>query len=190
MTSRTFLLLSLMIVGCGGKSVGDDSNTTDSGTSTGDSATIPEDGNIPIATDAGTVDYCKASADRAARCGGSFSLTECQEQLACYRRALRPEAYTPLLTCFATRECGTSDDRCVAQESQKYISDPVVSDWVKSCNEKRSACMGGFSDDYCGYEFGIMTDALRASLKTCIAKPCAEIRTCFDTTFAALGCNN
>jgi hypothetical protein len=190
MTYRALLFACALVVGCGGKSVGDDT-VTDGGTTTGDSATIPADGNIPIATEAGTVDYCKASADRAARCmSGAFSLDECQRQLACYRSALRPEAYTPLLTCFATRDCGTSDDKCVAKESQKFITDPVVSDWVKTCNEKRSACTGSFGDDYCGYEFGLMTDTLRANMKTCLSRSCAEVKTCFDTVFAALGCNN
>lgn len=193
MTYRGLFLACVLIAGCGGKAIDDDS-TTDGGADTSTSssdAQIPSDGNIPVATDSGTKDYCTAAAERAARCmTGPFSATECQNQVACYQRALRPEVYTPLLTCFATRACGTSDDRCVAEQASKYISDPVVQDWVKTCNEKRTACMNAWTDDYCGYEFGLMNDTLRTNLKTCLARSCAEVRTCFDTVFAALGCNN
>jgi len=184
-----FLLLAILVAGCGGKAIEDDTNSTDAA-SNGD-VSIPADGNISVPTDAGTMDYCKAASDRATRCmSDTFSLTQCQEQLACYQRALRPEAYTPLLTCLANRPCGTSDDRCVADAAQKYITDPVVQDWVKTCNEKRNACTGAFSDDYCGYEFGLFNDTLRTNVKTCLSRSCAEVRTCFNTVFAAVGCSN
>jgi hypothetical protein len=187
------LLFCALVVGCGGKSVGDDS-TTDGGTdgsTTGDAQQIPPDGNVIVVTDGGApLDYCKAAADRAARCmTDSFTKAECEQQLACYQKVLRPENYTPLLTCLANRPCGTSDDRCVAEQAQKYISDPAVSDWVKTCIEKRNSCTGAFPDDYCGYEFGLMNDTLRNNMKTCLARSCVEISTCFNTVFAALGCN-
>ncbi len=187
MTYRGFFLVCALLGGCGGSTIGDDTNTVDGGADT----QVPSDGNIPIATEAGTKDYCSAVADRAARCmTGPVDLAQCQAQVACYQRALRPEVYTPLLTCFATRPCGTSDDRCVAEQAQKYISDPVVQDWVKTCTEKRNSCTGAFADDYCGYEFGLMTDSLRADMKTCLSRSCAEVKTCFQTVMTALGCNN
>lgn len=186
MAYRALLIVCAVLAGCGGKAIDDDSTTTDAGA---DTSTMPADANIPIATDSGTKDYCTAAAERAARCmTGPFDMTECQAQLGCYQRGLRPEVYTPLLTCFATRPCGSSDDRCVAEQAQKYITDPAVQDWVKTCNEKRTSCGDSFSDDYCGYEFGLMTDALRANMKTCLARSCAEVETCFDTVVAALGC--
>jgi hypothetical protein len=137
------------------------------------------------------MDFCKAMEERDMRCmSGDFVLSECQKQLGCFRSALRPEAVTPLLTCFATRPCGTSDDRCVAQSAEKYISDPVVKDWVNSCLSKRMTCGGSFADDYCGYEFGMFSDTLRTKMKACLSSSCAEVKTCFDTVFAAVGCNN
>lgn len=194
--SARFLLLAAFLFGCGGKAIADDTVATDSGAATNDGGSssdaliILPDGNVVVPTDAGATDYCSAASERATRCmSEGFSLSRCHEQLACFKQAVRPDALSTLLTCFATRPCGTSDDRCVAQSAEKFITDPAVQSWVKDCNDKRRACEGSFSDDYCGYEYGLFTDALRTKMQTCLSRSCAEVRTCFDTVFAAAGCD-
>lgn len=189
-----FLFLSALLVGCGGKT-DDTSSTTDAAT---DSTSSNTDGSSVTDTtpvtlpDGAPLDFCAAAAERAARCEtGTFNADECQQQLRCYQNVVRAADYSPLLTCFATRECGVKDDDCVAKQAMNYITDPVVQAYVKACNEKRAACAEAgvtFSDDYCGFDHGAMTDETRAKKTTCVGLSCAEIRDCFDTIFAAAGC--
>jgi hypothetical protein len=188
-----FLLLAILTAGCGGKAIADDNNTvdgaTDSSTTSGDGAAVTD--TTVTLPDGAPVDFCAVAAERAAKCdSGTFSATECAAQLRCYKNILRSEEYSPFLTCLATRECGVKDDDCVAKSAMKYITDPVVQSYVKACNEKRTACGGGFSDDYCGYDHGLMNDEVRAKMKTCIERSCAEVRDCFDVVLAAVGCDN
>lgn len=189
-----FLLLAILALGCGGKAIADDNNTVDG--STDSSTKPPTDGSAVTDTavilpDGAPVDFCAAAADRATRCGsGSFSAAECQEQLRCYKNILRADEYSPFLSCLSTRECGVSDDSCVAKQAMKYITDPAVQSYVKACNEKRAACSGGFADDYCGYNHGLMNDDVRSKMRTCIERSCAEIRDCFNVVLEAVGCNN
>lgn len=188
-----FLLLSALLLGCGGKT-DDTSTTTDAatdGTSNTDGGSVSDSTPVTL-PDGGTLDFCAAAAERAARCEtGAFDAAECQQQLRCYKTIVRAADYSPLLTCFATRECGVKDDDCVAKQAMNYISEPTVQAYVKACNEKRTACAEAgvsFSDDYCGFDHGLMTDDARAKMQTCVGLSCAEIRDCFDTIFEAAGC--
>lgn len=187
---RSFLIATMFLAACGGKANIDetigDASTTDSATGS-DTAVATSDA-IPKA-ETGAPDYCKAGADRAARCdSGSFDALNCEKQVACIRTIARPGEAEPLLTCIMTRECGVSDDKCVAQSAMKYITDPVVQKYVKTCNEKRTACGAPFSDDYCGYDYGIYSDDLRSKMQTCVERSCAEVKDCFQTVIAATGC--
>ncbi|MBI2394646.1 MAG: hypothetical protein HYV09_34070 [Deltaproteobacteria bacterium] len=187
MTSRGLLVVCALVVGCGGKTA---ETIADTG-ATGDGATGADapDAAIDTRLDGAAFDYCKASADRAAKCGtGAVDPAECAAQLSCYRTIVRSSELDPLLVCFATRECTKKDDQCVADAASKYLSDPAVQAYVKACNEKRTACGGGFSDDYCGYDHGLLTDDARAKLKACVERSCAEVSDCFDVVFTAAGC--
>lgn len=184
------------MVACGGKATEDEfnsdaasdssssdtSSTSDSSTTTSDTSTLPK-------TDGGSVDYCKALAERATKCGSTPpDALSCERELTCYRTLLRPEDYDPLVTCLATRDCATKDDTCVANTAMKYISDPWTQNYVKACNEKRTACMSGFADDYCGYDHGLMKDEWRTKFQACLSRSCAEIKDCFNTITEAAGC--
>lgn len=189
---RGYLLLALLVAGCGGKATTDDfanDAATGSDTSTkSDGATTVTD-STPTMPDGAPFDFCTALSERATKCGtGPISATECQQQQRCYQTVVRAEDYSPLLTCFATRECGVKDDECVAKQAMKYITDPWTQAYVKACNEKRTACASGFSDDYCGYDHGLLNDDIRAKFKLCLDRSCAEIRDCFNTITAAAGC--
>ncbi len=191
-----FLILSALVVGCGGKT-DDTSTTTDAATDTtasGDGSTVTDTTPVTL-PDGAPLDFCAAAAERAVRCEtGTFSAVQCEQQLRCFKNVARPADLSPLLTCLSTRECGVKDDDCIAKRAMNYISDPVVQAYVKTCNEKRTACSAGgmstFSDDYCGFDHGVMNDDVRAKMKSCVERSCAEIRDCFDTVLAAVGCNN
>lgn len=180
---RAFVLgLAGLMAACS-PSVSTEGETTDS--STADSGTT-ESGSI----DSGPpLDFCKESKARTEKCdAGVFDAAQCAAQLACYQTLVRPEDRSGLLTCFATRPCGVSDDKCAADAASKYLSDSTVSAWVKSCTDRRAACMNVFADDYCSYTFGLFTDEFRTKMQTCLAKGCSEIRACFDTIVTAAGC--
>ena len=188
---------ALLLVACGGKATDetsfndaatDGSTTGDSSTTTTDSSTTTTDATIPK-TETGMLDYCAALSERATKCGtGSFDKMQCEAQLTCFKNVMRDGEYDPLMTCIATRDCSTKDDTCVANAAMKYITDPWTQNYVKACNEKRTACGGTFADDHCGYDHGLMKDELRAKFDLCLSRSCAEIRDCFNTITAAAGC--
>jgi hypothetical protein len=191
---------ALVLVACGGKAIesdtntdgsttGDSSTTGDTSTSTTDSSTSTTDTASLPKTETGSIDYCAAMAERAMKCGSSgFDKATCESQLVCYRNAMRPGEYDAIATCLATRDCMTKDDTCVANVAMKYITDPWTQNYVKTCNEKRTACMNIFSDDHCGYDHGLLKDELRAKFDLCLSRSCAEIKDCFNTVTAAVGC--
>lgn len=192
MTAFRLMLLVPLLGACGGKAVAEDFNdaatTSDTTTTTGDTNSTVTDTNTTL-PDGAPFDFCKAAAERAAKCmTGAPDPMECAQQQRCFQTIMRPEDYSPLLTCLATRACDVKDDTCVANHAMKYITDPAVQSYVKTCNEKRTACGGGFSDDYCGYDHGLLKDDVRAKLMTCLSRSCAEVKDCFDVIYAAAGC--
>lgn len=141
-------------------------------------------------SDAGpSIDYCAELKARTERCdAGTFDAANCASQLTCYQTIVRAEERNALLGCFATRACTVSDDKCVADASAKYATDPTVTSFVKGCTDRRAACSNGFADDYCGGDFGLFTDEVRAKIQACLSKPCGEIGACFDAVVVAAGC--
>ncbi|MGZ3423864.1 MAG: hypothetical protein ACXVEE_38735 [Polyangiales bacterium] len=187
-----FTFLFLLLAGCGGTTSPDTPNgdATPSDGSASDSTGTVSDGTT--LSDGSTVDtagfdFCASLKDRAMKCDAG-PVANCEQQLGCYNSIMRPEDRPGLLTCFATRDCSTSEDKCVADASLKYMSDPTVSAFVGACNDKRTACMSSFANDYCSYDIGLFTDEARAKVSACVSKPCAEVKTCFDTVFASYGC--
>lgn len=173
-----------LLIACGGTLAACGGTTVDDGNadaSPSDSAST--DSGMSAAT------YCAALQARDTKCGtDSYDATNCQKQHTCFQTIVRPEDRNALLSCFATRACDVSDDRCVADASAKYLSDPVVSAYVKACTEKRTACSSSFGDDFCGYDIGMFTDEYRAKVRACLDKPCAEVSTCFGAVVSAAGC--
>jgi hypothetical protein len=178
----SLILVASFVAGCGGTVIGsqndggaDTSTTTDGGTDSGGTV------------DGGSSDFCGKLSERATKCGTSAP-TGCEAQLACYRAIVRAEDLDPLLGCFATRDCSTSEDKCVADASAKYATDGTVSNYVKLCTDHRTACMGVFSDDYCGRDFGLFVDSAREKLQSCFLGPCDTMKSCLDGVYASFGC--
>lgn len=167
---RRSIALLTVLIGCSSSS----STTT---TPSGDAA-----------TESGVFDYCKETEAREKKCGDTFNAAECSAQLTCLTTVMRPADREELLRCFATRECTESDDSCVAEVSMKYGSDTAVTAYTKACLEKRTACSGSFTDDICGADYGMFNDTVRAQLKACIEKPCAEVFDCYIGVLDANGC--
>lgn len=171
--ASSFVIASLL-AGCGGSvddthsDAGSDSSTTTDGSSVGS-------------------DFCSKLSARATMCGGSAP-TDCEKQLACYRAIVRSDDLDPLLGCFSTRDCSTSEDKCVADVSAKYASDGTVTSYMKLCTEHRAACMNVFSDDYCGRDYGLFVDSARDKLQACFLGPCDTIKGCLDGVYASFGC--
>jgi hypothetical protein len=200
MAKRALALAALLAVGCGGTvspstndaAVGDTSSADAAAgdTRTSSDTAAPIDTGVPPPVDVGPLpfDYCKELGNRASKCGDGFDPTGCAKQLACYDTIVRTEARDELLRCFATRDCAVSDDKCAAASAAKYTTDPVVSEYVKTCTEKRAACTGAFADDYCGFDHGLFTDEYRAKTRACLDQPCSAVAECFRTIFRAAGC--
>jgi hypothetical protein len=175
---RNALLVLFFAVGCSSsttESAGDASTASD-GASTSD-----------VTTYDAPADFCKALADRAMRCE-TGAPSDCSKQLACYQAAVRPEDQGNLLGCLAERDCKTIDDKCVANAASKYQSDGTVKSYVDACLAKRTSCSNAFSDDYCGYDYGLFVDSMRAAVKACLDKPCEEVKACVQAAYATAGC--
>ncbi len=176
-----------------------DEGTSGDGSSSGDGASAddatPADGSVAV--DTGPADtavqdsYCERLQKRAMTCGGSFDLGECTRNFTCYMTIMNPDDRTPLFECFATRDCMTSDDACVAKISSKYAADPAIQAYTKSCLDKRSACQASgttFSDDYCGYDHGLLKPEVRTQLGACLVKDCPAVKGCLDNVYKVYGC--
>jgi hypothetical protein len=178
MTSHRFLMFVTILLGC---------SPSTSGQTTADS------GPADSATDSAIIsfDYCKEAEARNARCTpeDTFNAAECAADWACATKMWRAEDLEPVYRCFATRECDTSDDPCVADVAGKYLADPVIKAYSESCLEKRMACDDSFADDYCSVAMGVLKDEYRTQVAACIEKPCEEVELCFAAVSASAGCS-
>jgi hypothetical protein len=140
------------------------------------------------AYDAGAM--CAQLQKRDSACeAGATSGDGCQ-WLVCYGTLFNASDARELVECISTRECGVSDDRCMAQVSAKYQSDSAALSFMNACLEKRAACRdagAGYSDDYCAFgNYALVQD--KAAMSACLQVPCSEFRGCFAAITTAAGC--
>lgn len=158
----------------------------DSAVAVSDSGSSSGDANVgPLTKET----FCAAFDARERRCRDAGFGT-CKPQLVeCLRNVLVPAAANSALECFSNRACSVNDDSCVGA----LVSESDRQGFVKSCLAKRATCNadgGAFvSDDSCFIPMASLTPSVASSYAACIDKPCADIRGCFDATFAAAGCS-
>ncbi|MEO7093215.1 MAG: hypothetical protein ABI175_08190 [Polyangiales bacterium] len=191
MARPTLVLCTLLAIGCGGSV---SPSTSDAGvgadTSTAGDSASPTDTGVPTPFEVGRgpLDFCKEAGNRASICGDGFDPTKCKQELGCYQTIVRPGDADELLRCFVTRDCGVSQDKCVAGVASKHTSEPAVSEYVATCTKRRTDCTGAFADDYCGFDYGLFGDDFRVKMRSCLEQPCAAISECFRTITTAAGC--
>jgi hypothetical protein len=71
------------------------------------------------------------------------------------------------------------DDFCVA-EAAKAVGGSAADKYTTDCIARRTACTNGFNDDYCSPAvFAYPTAGPGA--QACLAQPCDQIKTCFES---------
>ena len=132
---------------------------------------------------------CAQLEARAASCGVVFKPKACLF-FTCYDKLFGDADSAALATCIVTRPCDKSDDACFAEVSSKYADDPGGKAFQSACLAKRDACReagAGFLDDYCaGPTYAMLRD--RGAYDACVAKPCGEVKACFEAVVAGAGC--
>ena len=182
---------ALVAGACGGSLAPVDLDASTDGT-TGTDAAKPDgstgtDSAPPPPFDAGTYDFCKESAARAASCKEMFDMTACTQQASCFAGAMKPSSAFNVEKCFTSSPCGTPPDKCIAIEETKFQGDPAVQKYYSDCNAKRTACGGQPASDTCS-TFGVLNDAARAGLTSCLGVACGAISTCVSNVGKSLGC--
>lgn len=159
----------------------DASSTPDAATST-DSATASDSAtgtdsaaSSDAPADAGSQEalICNALASRSACPGGALP---CEEDAKCiYGRLMLPAAAQSYATCRSAPSC-KGDDRCVA-EAGLAVGGAAATKYVQDCSARRTACNGGFADDYCAPAF-FAFDGAGPGAQACLVKACGEIQAC------------
>lgn len=127
--------------------------------------------------------YCDAVTSRKDGCsqGGDGV---CEDAGKClYGRLMKPEATAAYAECYGAPTC-KSDDECVAVAGTK-AGGSAATDYATACQSKRTACGATFSADFCG-SGAFAYSGVGEAAKDCLAKPCADIKTCLTDIYAPL----
>lgn len=135
------------------------------------------------AGDAAALDYCGF---RTGKCGRTAAA--CAEERTCFG-AMRAGAGASIESCvLASNKCNYVDD-CIGAEALKYAAVADAKAYTDACLAKRTSCgaSGGPTDDSC-VDFRVFGGATLAALQTCLAEPCATVKTCLQSELAKVGC--
>jgi len=122
--------------------------------------------------------YCAAVASRGFCNGGTQpSTSPCRDEGKCiYGKLMSAEGAKAYNDCYGSPSC-KSDDRCVEQAGAT-VGGATATQYTADCSAKVDACGGG-SKEACGAAVFAYT-TIGPAMAACLAKPCADFRTCFS----------
>jgi hypothetical protein len=134
-----------------------------------------------------------AHCDAFAACPDGRAADACKAEFTCMEAAMRADVLDKAVACEHARACDTNDDACYSVEALGLTPSAAAMTFRTDCQAKRTTCANegtSFADDYC-YTAAMFEDATISTLSTCLSGACADVRTCFETAFAAAapGCN-
>ena len=148
-------------------------SATASDTATGTDSATPSDARADAGSQEALV--CDALASRSACPGGALP---CEADAKCiYGRLMLPAAAQSYAACRSAPSC-KGDDRCVA-EAGLAVGGNAATKYVQDCSARRTACNGGFADDFCDPAF-FAFDGAGPGAQACLVEACGEIQACIE----------
>jgi hypothetical protein len=113
-------------------------------------------------------------------CPNGGAAPECTAERKCfYAKNMTEQATALYAACRANPSC-KGDDGCI-REAGLALGGAEASKYETDCAAKATACTGMLSDDLCtGGLYAYKGD--KAAVAACLAKPCAEVESCIDST--------
>lgn len=186
---HAFLALAVVAaIGCSSPTENTPAPTSDGGTD----AASASDGAVDAGPQTPQGRFCAAYVARDKRCDPQSTapgIKDCdtKSDYACLTAISRPADLEATSACIGALTCGTPDETCPQQVGASH---KVYTDFSARCLARQAACSGdagpGFKDDDCTQFTAIFNDAVITAWDSCLAKPCGEVRTCFqDAVHAA-----
>ena len=126
---------------------------------------------------------CESSCGRLVSCNAGGDICA-PGACATFTDRWRPEFSSAYFGCLLdpnTPCASASVESCLSKAAMGLPARQSDRDYTSACLDKRTACAGAFADDYCGS--ALLSDAWLGQAQACLAKPCAEAKTCLAAIF-------